>query len=110
MRLPEIFPLLWPKIKAYIVELGQNKVEKNAIFGTDFLKQQITRFFKRKDLLPFQREYLIALEEIFTTCVNFGVKEYIIAGILYFVNNHSINIKTGWRIILPILSYSFGDD
>jgi hypothetical protein len=61
MRLPEIFPLLWPKIKAYIVELGQNKVEKNAIFGTDFLKQQITRFFKRKDLLPFQREYLIAL-------------------------------------------------
>ena len=53
--MPTIIPILWPILSKYYIELGQNRIEKVAIFGTDFLKQQITKFFKKKDLFPFQK-------------------------------------------------------
>ena len=54
-RMSQILPILWPSLSKYYIEIGQNKVEKIAVFGTDFLKQQITKFFKKKDLIPYQK-------------------------------------------------------
>ena len=39
-----------------------------------------------------------------------GVKEYIVGGLSYFVNNYFQYIKDGWRIILSILCDSFDED
>ena len=49
-------------IKDYYTELGRHRVERIALFGTDFLKQLITKFIKKKDLLPHQKDYLRPLE------------------------------------------------
>jgi hypothetical protein len=61
-RAIDIFPILWPVLKEYYVELGKNKNEKTALFGTDFLKQLITKFLKKKDLINFQKDYMKPLE------------------------------------------------
>lgn len=58
----EIFPLFWPELKEYYTELGKNKNERISLFGTDFLKQLVTKLIKRKDLIPHQREYLKPFE------------------------------------------------
>lgn len=50
------------------------------------------------------------MEEIFTSNVTLVVKEYIIGSISYFVNNHNINIKSGWKILLPVLSAAFEEE
>lgn len=39
--------------------------------------------------------------------MSLGVKEYVVGGLSYFVNNYSSNIKDGWKIILTILCDSF---
>jgi hypothetical protein len=54
-RAIDIFPILWPMLKEHYVELGKSKSEKTALFGTDFLKQLITKFLKKKDLISYQR-------------------------------------------------------
>lgn len=54
-RAIDIFPVLWPILKDYYIELGKNKDEKTALFGTDFLKQLITKFLKKKDLINYQK-------------------------------------------------------
>lgn len=54
-RAIDIFPVLWPILKDHYVELGKSKILKNALFGTDFLKQLITKFLKKKDLINQQR-------------------------------------------------------
>ena len=109
-RLAEILPTAWQKLKDHYVELGCHKSEKVALFGTDFLKQLITKFLKKKDLLFFQRDYLRPFQEIFNANVELGVKEYVVGGLSYFVNNYFQNIKDGWRIILAILCDSFDED
>lgn len=54
-RAIDIFPTLWPILKEHYVQLGKSKNEKTALFGTDFLKQLITKFMKKKDLIGYQR-------------------------------------------------------
>jgi hypothetical protein len=61
-RAIDTFGQVWGMLKEHYVELGKSKVEKTALFGTDFLKQLVTKFLKKKDLLPFQREYMKPLE------------------------------------------------
>lgn len=106
-RLAEIVPMAWNKLKEYYVELGKHKIEKVALFGTDFLKQLVTKFIKRKDLQFYQKEYLKPFYEVFAANVPLGVKEYIVGGLSYFVNNYFPNIKDGWKTILTILCDSF---
>lgn len=57
-RLADVVPLNWAKLKEYYIELGKHKIEKVALFGTDFLKQLVTKFIKKKDLQFYQKEYL----------------------------------------------------
>jgi len=42
--------------------LGRHKNEKVSLFASDFLKQMVTKFLKRKDLLNLQRDYLKPFE------------------------------------------------
>lgn len=42
--------------------------------------------------------------------VPLGVKEYIVGGLNYYVNNYSPIIKDGWKAILSILCDSFEED
>jgi hypothetical protein len=109
-RAMDIFPVLWPMLKEHYVELGKSKSEKTALFGTDFLKQLITKFLKKKDLITYQREYMKPLEEIFSSTKLFGIKEYIIGSLGYFINNHSANLKNGWKVILPIICEAFEEE
>jgi hypothetical protein len=44
------------------------------MFAADFLKQLVTKFLKRKDLIGLQREYLRPFEEIFVGTKIFAVK------------------------------------
>lgn len=39
-----------------------------------------------------------------------GVKEYIVGGLSYFVNNYFQNIKEGWKTILAIVCDAFDED
>ena len=61
-RAADIFPFLWPMLKEHYVELGKTNKEKASLFGTDFLKQLITKFIKKKDLITYQKEYMRPLE------------------------------------------------
>jgi len=54
-RAIDIFPMVWPMLKDHYIELGKSKSEKTALFGTDFLKQLITKFLKKKDLIGYQK-------------------------------------------------------
>lgn len=38
------------------------------------------------------------------------MKEYIVGGLSYFVNNYFPNIKDGWKIILAIFCDSFEEE
>ena len=73
-RAMDIFPVLWPILKDHYIQLGKSKTQITALFGTDFLKQLITKFLKKKDLISYQREYMKPLEEIFSSTKLFGIK------------------------------------
>ena len=47
--------VFWGELKEYYSELGKHKSDKIALFASDFLKQLITKFLKRKDLVGLQR-------------------------------------------------------
>jgi hypothetical protein len=47
------------------------------------------------------------LEEIFSSTKKFAIKEYIIGSLAYFINNHSSSLKSGWKVILPIICEAF---
>lgn len=64
----------WGELKDYYSELGKHKSQKIALFASDFLKQLITKFLKRKDLIAFQKDYLKPFEEIFSDSKIFAVK------------------------------------
>ena len=65
---------------------------------------------KRKDLINLQKEYLKPFEDIFLSTKEFGVKELIVGGLGYFVNNHAGNLKTGWKVILSVLCSCFEEE
>lgn len=109
-RAADIFPFLWPMLKEHYVELGKSSKEKTALFGTDFLKQLITKFVKKKDLISYQKEYMRPLEEIFSLTKIFAIKEYIIGSLAYFINNHSASLRSGWKVILPIICEAFDEE
>lgn len=73
-RSVEVLTAFWGELRDYYMELGKHKSEKVALFASDFLKQLITKFLKRKDLLPFQRDYLKPFEEIYSDTKVFAVK------------------------------------
>ena len=73
-RSVEIMNAFWGELRDYYVELGQSRTERVAFFASDFLKQLVTRFLKRKDLQQFQRDYLRPFEDIFMGSSNFAVK------------------------------------
>jgi hypothetical protein len=50
--------VFWGELRDYYIELGRHKNEKVGLFASDFLKQMVTKFLKRKDLIGLQREYL----------------------------------------------------
>jgi hypothetical protein len=54
----EILNIFWGDLRDYYIELGKHKNEKVSLFASDFLKQMVTKFLKKKDLISFQREYL----------------------------------------------------
>jgi Sec7-like guanine-nucleotide exchange factor len=103
----EILNIFWSELRDYYIELGRHKNEMVALFASDFLKQIVTKFLKKKDLIVLQKEYLKPFEEIFQTSKSFPVKELMIGGLNYFVHNHHSGLKSGWRVILSVVSSSF---
>jgi brefeldin A-inhibited guanine nucleotide-exchange protein len=109
-RSVEVLGVFWGELKEYYSELGRHKSEKIALFASDFLKQLVTKFLKRKDLLALQREYLRPFEEIFQESKIFAVKELMIGSLSYFVVNHSLSLKSGWKLILSVICSCFEDE
>lgn len=54
-RSPEILNLFWNDLRDYYIELGRHKNERVALFASDFLKQIVTKFLKKKDLMVLQK-------------------------------------------------------
>ena len=57
-RCLEILNIFWNELRDFYIELGKHKNERVALFAADFLKQIVTKFLKRKDLIGLQKEYL----------------------------------------------------
>jgi Sec7-like guanine-nucleotide exchange factor len=113
VRIRFVWSKLWEMLSKHFVWVGSHPNLMVAIFAIDSLRQLADKFLKREEFMSFnfQKDFLKPFEQIMLNNMHTrsDIKFFVITCIVNICATKTIQIKSGWSVIINIFTLAAQD-